>query len=272
MSKASAPKGSAGRAYHIGLIRGEVAREILLVGDPARAERIAQRFSTVRVTQRCREYVTFTGTCAGAEVSVMATGMGPDNTEIALAELLPLVEQPVFLRVGTCGALQAHLSCGTLVISTASVRLETVTAAYVEPGHPALAHRDCVVALEAAAKRLGHAHAVGLSATAPGFYGAQGRAFGTVPPRDAALLQRLAAQGVLNMEMESSALFTLAGLTGARSGAVCAVVGNRVTDEFLDESAKLAAEERAVGTALSALQILRALDALGGLSSVLPSA
>ncbi|MSR74412.1 MAG: uridine phosphorylase [Planctomycetes bacterium] len=270
MNKAAAPQWPDGRAYHIGLARGEVAAQILLVGDPARAERISARFSTVRVTRRCREYVTYTGQILGAEVSVMATGMGPDNTEIAIVELSSLVDNPVFLRVGTCGGLRPEIRVGEIVISTASVRLESVSGAYVEPGHPAIAHRDCVVVLEAAAKRLGHAHHVGLSATAAGFYGAQGRSFGTVPPRDAQLLQRLAAQGVLNMEMESSALFTLAGLMGARSGSVCAVIGNRVTDEFIKESAKHEAEERAIDTALHALQILRALDARGGLASVLP--
>ncbi len=76
-----------GRQYHIGLAPGEVAQFIMLVGDPARATRVADMMDEVTLERRHREYVTYTGVHEGLDLSVMATGMGPDNTEIAIVEL-----------------------------------------------------------------------------------------------------------------------------------------------------------------------------------------
>lgn len=262
---AGAPRGGGGRAYHIGLLSGDVAEELLLVGDPARADRIAARFDSVRVSTRCREYVTHTGPFRGREISVMATGMGPDNTEIALVELKPLLRQPTVIRVGTTGALQRDIQLGELVISLEALRIESVTGFWVEPEFKARASSVVTEALAASARNLKVTVHQGLTATAPSFYGAQGRSVGAVVPRDRGLLDRLAAQGVLNMEMETSVLFVLGELLGMRTGAVCAVIGNRATDSFLDDPvAKHAAEDRATDVALGALDALRPSAGTGG--------
>ncbi|MAG57240.1 MAG: uridine phosphorylase [Planctomycetes bacterium] len=252
-----------GRQYHIGLARGEVAPRILLVGDPARADRVAQRFDDVRLTRTNREYVTHTGTCGGRDVTVMATGMGPDNTEIAVMELLQCGEDPIMIRVGSSGALQAGIGLGDAVISTGSLRLESTSLGFVEEGYPALAHREVVLALVSAATELGEPWHEGVTATAPGFYGYQGRKGGAIPPRHPDLPERLAAQGVLNFEMEASTLFTLGSLGRFRTGAVCAVFANRSDNLFIAKGEKGPAEERAISIALRALDYLDAMDVSG---------
>lgn len=257
-------EGSEGRQYHIGLAPGEVAPRIVLVGDPERAKRIAGGFDEVRVERSRREYVTFTGTKDGLELTVMATGMGCDNTEIAVYELLACVERPTLLRIGSSGGLQADMEIGDLVISTGAVRLENTSLGFAEPGYPAVAHHEMVLALQSAAHGLGAPHHLGVTATAPGFYGWQGREGGPIGPRDPDLLDRLARQGVRNMEMEASTLFTMASVLGLRAGAVCALFANRPRNAFIGEGEKQAAEDRAIAVGLEALRVIEAMDARAG--------
>lgn len=257
-SSANRPEAHGGRQYHIGLAPGEVAPRILLCGDPARADRVAAQFSSVEITARHREYVTHTGIYHDKRVSVMATGMGCDNTEIAVVELLRCVDNPVLVRIGTSGGLQPDAELGSLIVSTGAVRLESTSLGFVEPGFPAIAHHEVVMALASAAEELRIAHRVGLTATAAGFYGWQGRSSDRLHPRDPGLLDRLQLQGVLNLEMEASTLFTLAMLAGVRAGAVCAVLANRPKDQFLGSEEKRLAEDRTIEVGLRAFDYLDA--------------
>ncbi|HMS15723.1 MAG TPA: nucleoside phosphorylase [Planctomycetota bacterium] len=249
-----------GRQYHIGLKAGEVAPRVLLVGDPARADRVASRFENVRLTRRHREYVTHTGTWCGLDVTVMATGIGCDNTEIAVLELLQCERKPVLVRVGSCGALQPGVQPGDVAISTGALRLEATSAGFVEDAFPAVAHHEVVLAQLSAAAHLGVRHHLGLTATAAGFYGWQGRTEGVIPSRMPDLPERLAAQGVLNLEMEASTLFVLAQLAQVRAGAVCAVFANRRANAFIADDEKGAAEDRAISVGLTTLLFLEQMD------------
>lgn len=250
---------SAGRQYHIGLSGPEVAESVVLVGDPDRADRVASRFDVLEVEGHHREYRSFTGRYRGLRVTVLATGIGPDNTEIALVELCRCVERPTVVRCGSCGAIQDHVRLGDLVLSTAALRLENTSLQYVEEGFPATSHPEVLLALAQAADEAGHAHHVGLTATAPGFYAAQGRDVPGFPPRRPRILEELARQGVLNVEMETSCLFTLAALRGFRAGAVCAVYAARSDDIFASETERQSAEARCIDTALEGLVIADAL-------------
>ena len=145
------------RQYHIGLGPGELADYILLPGDQDRVERVASRFDSVERTHRHREFASATGLYKGLRVSCVSTGIGTDNVEIVISEILALVERPTFIRIGSCGALQPGMELGDLVISTGSVRLETTTNWFVHEGYPAVAHYEAVVALVEAAEGLGHA-------------------------------------------------------------------------------------------------------------------
>lgn len=248
------------RQYHIGLGPGDLADYILLPGDQDRTDRIAARFDTVELRHRHREFNTATGTYKGLRVSCVSTGIGTDNVEIVVSEILALVKHPTFIRIGSCGALQEGMELGDLVISTGSVRLETTTSWFVHEGYPALAHYEAILALVESAERLGHRHHVGITATAPGFYGAQGRPIPQLPIRYPDLAAEMTRQGILNFEMEASALLVLAGLGGCRAGVVCAVFANRRTGEFVDGDGKDRAEAAAVETGLESLLILAELD------------
>jgi uridine phosphorylase len=254
------PQDARRRQYHIGLGPGEVAPTILLAGDVDRAARIAETFDTLDLERRSREYRTFTGTRHGRPLTAMATGMGSDNTEIALVELAQIVDSPVLIRVGSTGALQPDIELGDLVISTGALRYESTSASYAPPEYPALAHPEVLLALVAAAHELGHRHHVGLTATLPGFYASQGRELPPFATRHPERANELARLGVLNMEMEASCLFVLGGVAGLRTGAVCAVYANRQTGDFIAPDLKRQAESAAIHTALGAVDILAAMD------------
>jgi Uridine phosphorylase len=248
------------KQYHIGLGPGDLADYILLPGDQDRVDLVASHFDTVELRHRHREFATATGTFRGLRVSCVSTGIGADNVEIVLSEILAIADKPSFIRIGSCGALQPGMEIGDLVISTGSLRLETTTNWFVHEGYPAVAHYEAVLALEEAAERLGHRHHMGLAATAPGFYGAQGRPIPHLPIRYPDLADEIARQGILNFEMEASALLVLAGLGGSRAGVVCAVYANRRTGEFAEGDVMIKAEAAVVETGLESLLILAELD------------
>lgn len=256
-------RGPGDRQYHIGLTPERVMPNVLMCGDPARVTRAAHLlFAPVPEPVRSREYLSYAGrTPGGVPLTLLATGMGPDNTEIAVVELLNCRRDLTFIRVGSCGALQPELQVGDLVVSSGAVRLENTTAGFVEPGYPAVAHHEVVGALIEGVRAQGLAPHVGITATAPGFYGWQGRRDQPLPPRDPELLDRLARQRVMNMEMEASALFVLASLAGCRAGAVCAVFASRPRDVFIQEEEKSVAEARALHAAVRAFEALHARDA-----------
>lgn len=249
------------RQYHIGLGPGELAEYILLPGDPDRATTIGSRFDSIELEHRHREFATVTGMYQGQRMSVVATGIGTDNVEIVVAEILAITERPTFIRVGSCGGLQPEMDLGDLVITTGAVRLESTTSFFVHDGYPAVADYEAVVALIEAAERLGHRYHVGVTATAPGFFGAQGRPIPQLPIRYPDLAEDMARQRVMNFEMEASALLVLATLARCRAGVVCAVYANRTTGEFVTGDTKDAAEAACIETGLESLRILATMDA-----------
>lgn len=253
-----------GMQYHIGLKPGDVAENIILCGDVERAEKVAKHFSKANKPICSREYVTITGVYKGLPITVMATGIGPDNTEIAFVELMQIVKNPTLIRVGSSGALKKGIELGDLVISTGAVRLENTSIAFVVEGYPAVAHHEVVISLLEAAKKVGSRYHAGLTATASGFYGAQGRKVPGFLPRDPQIPAKLDNMNVSNLEMEASCLFTLANLRGVRAGAVCAIYANRHKNEFIDSETKKIAEDLAIKTGLVAFEFLAGMDKAKG--------
>ena len=244
------------RQYHIDLGPGELAEYLLLPGDPDRTARIARLLDDIELERRHREFASVTGTYRGQRVSIVSTGIGTDNVEIAMAEILAITKRPTIIRVGSSGGLQPEMGLGDLVITTGAVRLETTTNWFVHDGYPAVADYEAVLALIEAAERLGHRYHVGLTATAPGFFGAQGRPIPQLPIRYPDLAEDMARQRVMNFEMEASALLVLAGLARCRAGVVCAVYAQRSTGDFVTGDAKEQAEAACVATGLESLLIL----------------
>lgn len=252
------------RQYHIGCKPGDVAPCILMCGDPKRAHRVADYFDEARDPITHREYVTITGKYKGIPISVMATGMGPDNTEMAYVEISQIVENPTCIRIGSSGALRKEMELGDLVISSGAVRLENTSTMYVVEGYPAVAHYECILALLEASKLEGVPHHLGLTATSPSFYGGQGRRVPGFKPRDEGITDKLHDMNVCNLEMETSCLLTLAALHGCRAGSVCAIYANRYHDVFVDDAMKDAAEKRCCQVGLAAVEILAKMDAAKG--------
>lgn len=249
-----------GRQYHIGAAPGDVARHVLLVGDPERAERAATRFTSVRFRASHRDYRIVTGQHEGRELSVVCVGMGAGCMEIAVVELCQIVERPTLIRAGSSGGIAPDLEPGDLVVTQGALRMESASLGFVEPGYPAFAHAEAQLALVRAADELGARYHVGVTATAAGFYGAQGRVVPGFRALDTGLVARLDAQGVKNLEMEASCLLTLAALRGLRAGCVCAVFGTRQDGRFVDEATRLGAESSVVDVGLRALHHLARMD------------
>ena len=253
-----------GKQYHIGCKPGDVAPNILLCGDPDRAHRVAGYFKDAKEPITSREFVTITGEYKDMPMTVMATGMGPGNTEIAFIELSQIVKEPTLIRIGSSGALKEGIELADLVISTAAVRMESTSSHFVVDGYPAVANHEVILALVEAARKNGFPYHLGLTATAPGFYGAQSRNVPGFKPRDEELPETLGEMNVANFEMEASVLFTLATLRGFRAGAVCAVYATRRENEFIDVDTKDLAEKRCIETGLGAFEVLDLMDEASG--------
>lgn len=249
------------RQYHIDLGPGELAEYVLLPGDPDRIERIVPLLDNIELRRRHREFSSVTGTYRGLRVSVVSTGIGADNVEIVVAETLAITRHPTFVRIGSCGVLRDDIELGDLVVTSGAVRLESTTSYFVHDGYPAVADYTAVAALVEAAARLGHRAHVGLTATAPGFYGAQGRPIPQLPIRYPDLAAEMASQRVINFEMEASALLVLATLAGCRAGVVCTAFAQRTTGAFVQGEQKDHAELACIETGLEALLILADMDA-----------
>jgi len=246
--------------YHIDLGPGELAEYILLPGDQDRTAKVAERFDSVEFQKRHREFASATGTYKGRRVSCVSTGIGTDNVEIVIAEILAITEKPTFIRIGSCGVLRDDIGLGELVISSGAVRLEATTKYFVHEGYPAVADYAAVAALVEAANLLGHRAHVGITATAPGFYGAQGRPIPQLPIRFPDLAEEMARQGVINFEMEASALLVLAGLAKCRAGVVCTAYAQRVSGAFVQGAQKEKAESACIETGLEALRLLAEME------------
>jgi uridine phosphorylase len=242
--------------YHLGVTPGDVADAVLLPGDPDRVDTIAEGWDDPEEVARHREYRTLTGSLEGTPISVTSTGIGSPSAAIAVEELAR-VGADTFVRVGSCGAIQPETDLGDLIITSGAVRQEGTSSEYVREDYPAVADHAVVAALAAAADELGYDYHVGLTASTDSFYAGQSReGFEGFLARDAEEdIDELRNAGVLNFEMEASAILTLAGIYGLRAGAVCTVFADRTTGEF-----EVVGERRAAETASLAVAKLAAMD------------
>lgn len=248
------------RQYHIGLAPGELAENIVLVGDPNRPEKAREFFTEISIDTKTREFRAITGKINDLEISVLSTGIGTDNTEICLVEIMQITNNPTIIRAGSCGGLQKFINIGDLIISTGAVRLENTSTFFVPEGYPAVANYEVILALNEAARDCQVTYHIGLTATASGFYGAQGRKIPGLPVRFPSLSDDLAKINVYNFEMETSTLLNLAQVLGMRAGVICAVFANRLTNKFISNEKKGEAENMVLKAALRAFQILQKMD------------
>jgi uridine phosphorylase len=242
--------------YHLEVGPEDVADSVLLPGNPERVDKVVERWDDHEERAHHREYRTATGTYDGAPISVTSTGIGSPSAAIAVEELAR-VGVDTFLRVGSCGAIQPEMDVGDLVITTGAVRQEGTSDEYVREDYPATADHEVVAALVAAAERLGHDYHTGLTMSSDAFYAGQGRpGYEEFMAEGAAdLVDHLKAANVKNIEMEASAILTLANVYDLRAGAVCTVYANRETGEFRTEG-----ENEAIEVASLAVSLLAEMD------------
>jgi len=239
------------RQYHLEVAPGDVAETVLLPGDPDRVDVVTDYWDDTELVANHREYRTATGTYAGAPLSVTSTGIGSPSASIAVEELAR-VGAETFIRVGSCGAIHPEMAVGDLVITTGAVRGEGTSDEYVRGDYPAVADHAVVSALIAAAERLGYDYHCGVTLSTDSFYAGQARPGfeGFEPAGSETLLDELRGANVKNIEMEASAVLTLANVYGLRAGAVCTVFANRTTGEFRTEGEGRAAEVGVLAAAL----------------------
>ena len=224
--------GLGARQFHIGVAPGEVSTVALMPGDPFRVPLVAEYLDDPREIAHKREHRTMVGTYRGRSVTVTSTGMGCPSTAIATEELAR-VGVTSFIRVGSTGALQPGIEPGDLIVSEGSFRNDGTTDAYVPKGYPAVPDLELTAALARFARERAPAHGlgvhVGLNVTDDAFY-AESQAW----------TEGMSGLGLLNVEMESSALFVVARQRGLRAGMICAVSSNLVagTSVYDDEAHK----------------------------------
>jgi uridine phosphorylase len=245
--------GIGARQFHIDVAPGEVSTVALLPGDPFRVPLVAEHLEDVRDVAHKREHRTMLGTYRGRSVTVTSTGMGCPSTAIAVEELAR-VGVTSFIRVGSTGALQPGIEPGDLIVSEGSFRSDGTSDAYVPKGYPAVPDLELTQALARAARERGAAHGlgvhVGLNVTDDAFYA-----------ESPAWTEQMSGLGLLNVEMESSALFVVARQRRLRAGMICAVSSNLVsgTSVYDDEAHR----RLAVGWGASIEAALEAIVELG---------
>ena len=242
--------------YHLEVKEGDVAKSVLIPGDPQRVERISSLWDSSREVAMHRQFVTHTGKYKGADISACSTGIGGPGTAIVIEELAN-VGADTFLRVGSCATLKEDIEIGDIIISTAAVRLDGTSKQYVRPEYPASASYEVVLAFVEAAETLGLTYHLGISASTDSFYLGQSRPGfgGYTQSMSETLIDDLTRANVANFEMEAATLFTLGNIFGFRTGAACAVYANRVRDEF-----EVKGESDVIKCGNEAVKILAELD------------
>lgn len=257
---------SDGSIYHLNLRPGELARDIIVVGDPGRVPVISKHFDRIELKKQNREICTHTGTIGNKRLSVLSTGMGTDNIDIVLNEIDAVFNIDFnrreakeehtsvnIIRLGTSGALQREIEVDSAVVSTHGIGLDgmlyyykkaagvinsELTNAFIsQTAWDSNLPRPYVV--EASDKLLslfGDRFHKGMTATAPGFYGPQGRSLRletTHPDLNQALADfNYNGMKVANFEMETSALYGLGKLLGHNTLTICAIIANRVLKQY----------------------------------------
>ena len=258
---------SEGAVYHLNLHPDQLADDVLLVGDPGRVELVASFFDKIEVERQNREFVIRTGYFNGKRITVLSTGMGTDNLDIVMNELdtlanidlktrMPKEEHRTLnlIRLGTCGALQPDIEVEDSYVATRyAIGLDGLIYFYENNREVnEIAMRDAFIGQMDYPKdlplpyvvgcsnelfdRLAQGYYQGVTATAPGFYGPQGRTLRMrlAYPELNRKIESFSYQGwrVCNFEMESSALYGLGKMMAHNCLTICVAIANRVTEKF----------------------------------------
>ena len=261
-----------GSVYHLNLKPEHIAHDIIFVGDQNRVEKISSQFDTIEFSFQKREFKTHTGTLNGKRISVISTGIGPDNIDIVMNELDALVNidlitrQPKttltslnIVRIGTSGSLQADIPVDSFVMSKYGLGLDNMLRSYLvdeisntnmEEAFINHTHwdkrkgRPYVISCSEKLEQLIESDSVhkGITATAGGFYGPQGRVL-RLEIQDKNLNSKMdnfkfEGNRITNLEMETAAIYGLSKLLGHNALSLNAIIANRATGTFSEDPYK----------------------------------
>jgi uridine phosphorylase len=255
-----------GSVYHINLKSGQIANDIIFVGDQNRVEKITKHFDSIEFTTQKREFKTQTGTYKGKRITVMSTGIGPDNIDIVMNELDALVNVDLetrtikkeltslnIVRIGTSGSLQADIPCDSFVMSQYGLGLDNMLRSYLIDEISETEMEEAFIAQTNWDMRKGRPYVIscsktlekrlesdkifkGFTGTAGGFYGPQGRVvrLGIQDPELNAKMDSFNFNGtrMTNLEMETGAIYGLGKLLGHECLSLNAIIANRATGTF----------------------------------------
>lgn len=261
-----------GSVYHLHLRPGELAPVIITVGDQDRVAQVSRYFDSVEVRRQHREFITHTGTLSGKKISVISTGIGPDNIDIVVNEIDALFNIDFdsrqvrvrktaldIVRLGTSGAVQADIPVDSFILSESGIGFDNVPFFYKDGDrfyNSSLANAFRVHCRWSSGKTLPYAveascalvdkfnnsfFRTGITATKTGFYGPQGRVL-RLPLSMPSLNQQTGSfvykgRKITNFEMETAPLYALASMLGHRALSLNAILANRVTGAFSTQPA-----------------------------------
>jgi uridine phosphorylase len=261
-----------GSVYHLNLKPEHIAHDIIFVGDQNRVEKISSQFDTIEFSFQKREFKTHTGTLNGKRISVISTGIGPDNIDIVMNELDALVNIDLItrqlkttltslniVRIGTSGSLQADIPVDSFVMSKYGLGLDNMLRSYLvdkisntnmEEAFINHTHWDSrkgrpyVISCSEKLEQLIESDKIhkGITATAGGFYGPQGRVL-RLEIQDINLNSKMdnfkfEGNRITNLEMETAAIYGLSKLLGHNALSLNAIIANRATGTFSEDPYK----------------------------------
>lgn len=261
-----------GSVYHLNLKPEHIAHNIIFVGDQNRVEKITQFFDSIEFSTQKREFKTQTGLFKGKRITVLSTGIGPDNIDIVMNELDALVNIDLvtrkpketltslnIIRIGTSGSLQADIPVDSFVMSTFGLGLDNMLRSYVIDEISNSEIEDAFIKHTNWDLRKGKPYAIsgskklekmiesdtihkGITATAGGFYGPQGRIL-RLNIQDENLNSKMdnfnySGNRITNFEMETAAIYGLSKLLGHHALSMNAIIANRANGTFSEDPYK----------------------------------
>jgi uridine phosphorylase len=261
-----------GAIYHLNMLPEDVADTVIFVGDPSRVKEVSKHFDTVEVKNEHREFISHTGHLGSKRITVVSTGIGPDNIDIVLNELdalvnidfktrtiNPVLKQLNIIRIGTSGSLQKDIPVDGFVASSHGLGIDNLLNFYMHTSNDeeqqiiqqfinhtqidaSVSQPYITGASSALLKHFIDGFHHGITVTCPGFFGPQGRVLrlGLTNPK---LIDRLpeftfGQHRITNFEMETSAIYGLGKLLGHHCLSLNAIVANRVEKEFSKDGQK----------------------------------
>lgn len=265
-----------GSVYHLNLHSQDIAQTIIFVGDQDRVEKITKHFDSIEFTKQKREFKTQTGYYKGTRMTVISTGIGPDNIDIVMNELDALVNIDLqtrkpkseltklnIVRIGTSGSLQADIPVDSMVMSQYGLGLDNMLRSYLidtiseteleeafitQTNWDLRKGRPYVVAGSKILEKKFESNAIfkGFTGTAGGFYGPQGRVLrlGIQDPELNSKMDSFTYNGtrMTNLEMETGAIYGLGKLLGHECLSLNAIIANRATGTFSQDPYKTVEE------------------------------